>query len=483
MRSFQFSDAKSHKFWTIDVIGNAFTVNYGKVGTAGQSQTKSFPTPEKTQSEADKLIREKTGKGYVETTPTQTATPSDAMEKAIIANPHDFTAWNAYADLLIEAGDVRGEFMQVQLALEDESLSKGERDGLKKKEAKLLKAHEREWLGSLVPFSLDGEKSEDYRTKQQHSPVEHTFSRGWLTGVQFYEFTVNQARALRTAPAARLLQELIVETTSYEDEFEPGPDVPEDAEENGRSMHALCKCPFLSSVRKFRLGESLTLPNGDEDDYMNCHTTGELAYHVVKQMPNLEELYLLAQRVDAKKIFALPMPNLRIVQMYHNARYPLEVLANNKSMANVTHILCHPHAADYDDHGDEEGGNGAYIRFKQLQAICRSTHLTKLTHLRLRLTDFGDKGAKEIVDSGILKRLKVLDLQSGCITDDGAELLANCPDLKNLEYLNLKSNAMTAVGTAALEKTKVKVNVTGQHNHRQPFGDELPEYLYEGDIE
>ncbi len=151
MRSFQFSDAKSHKFWTIDVIGNAFTVNYGKVGTAGQSQTKSFPTPEKTQSEADKLIREKTGKGYVETTPAQTATPSDAMEKAIIANPHDFAAWNAYADLLIEAGDVRGEFMQVQLALEDESLSKGERDGLKKKEAKLLKAHEREWLRQSRP--------------------------------------------------------------------------------------------------------------------------------------------------------------------------------------------------------------------------------------------------------------------------------------------------------------------------------------------
>ncbi len=69
MRTFQFSDAKSHKFWNIDVSGNSFTVTYGKVGTAGQSQTKSFPTPAKAQEAADKLIKEKTGKGYLETTP------------------------------------------------------------------------------------------------------------------------------------------------------------------------------------------------------------------------------------------------------------------------------------------------------------------------------------------------------------------------------------------------------------------------------
>ena len=66
MRTFQYSDARSHKFWNIDVSGKSFTVTYGKVGSAGQSQTKTFPTPEKAQAEADKLIREKTGKGYVE---------------------------------------------------------------------------------------------------------------------------------------------------------------------------------------------------------------------------------------------------------------------------------------------------------------------------------------------------------------------------------------------------------------------------------
>ena len=131
MRTFQFSDAKSHKFWNIEVKGNDFTVTYGKIGTSGQTQTKTFATPEKAQAEADKLIREKTGKGYVETTPKASVSTAEAFEKAIRTN--DETAWRAYADYLTEQNDPRGEFMQVQFALENDSLPKAERDALKKK--------------------------------------------------------------------------------------------------------------------------------------------------------------------------------------------------------------------------------------------------------------------------------------------------------------------------------------------------------------
>ncbi|MDI7215810.1 WGR domain-containing protein, partial [Leptospira santarosai] len=37
-----FKDDKSDKFWNIEVDGNSFTVTYGKTGTVGQTQTKSF---------------------------------------------------------------------------------------------------------------------------------------------------------------------------------------------------------------------------------------------------------------------------------------------------------------------------------------------------------------------------------------------------------------------------------------------------------
>src|SRR5262249_51933391 len=132
MRTFQYSDAKSHKFWNIEVSGKSFTVTYGKIGAAGQTQTKTFASPEKAQAEADKLIKEKTKKGYLETTPKAAASDAEAFEKALAANPHDVTGWHAYADFLAERGDPRGEFMQVQIALENEALSKKERDALKK---------------------------------------------------------------------------------------------------------------------------------------------------------------------------------------------------------------------------------------------------------------------------------------------------------------------------------------------------------------
>ena len=41
-RVFVFQDFKSQKFWSIDVVGTDVTVNYGKLGTDGQTQVKKL---------------------------------------------------------------------------------------------------------------------------------------------------------------------------------------------------------------------------------------------------------------------------------------------------------------------------------------------------------------------------------------------------------------------------------------------------------
>ncbi|EKO78168.1 MULTISPECIES: WGR domain-containing protein [unclassified Leptospira] len=61
-----FKDDKSDKFWNIEVDGTSFTVTYGKAGTSGQTQTKSFDNEEKCLKEAEKLLSEKLKKGYLE---------------------------------------------------------------------------------------------------------------------------------------------------------------------------------------------------------------------------------------------------------------------------------------------------------------------------------------------------------------------------------------------------------------------------------
>jgi predicted DNA-binding WGR domain protein len=42
-------------------------VRYGRIGSDGQTKTKSFAGPAQAAREADQLIEEKTGKGYRET--------------------------------------------------------------------------------------------------------------------------------------------------------------------------------------------------------------------------------------------------------------------------------------------------------------------------------------------------------------------------------------------------------------------------------
>lgn len=65
-RRFEFADDKSLKFWEVTTSGSDVTVCFGRIGTDGQTQTKSFSDVAAAQKHADKLISEKVGKGYQE---------------------------------------------------------------------------------------------------------------------------------------------------------------------------------------------------------------------------------------------------------------------------------------------------------------------------------------------------------------------------------------------------------------------------------
>jgi len=58
-------DDKSDKFWQVVQDGNILNISYGKTGTAGQKNVKTFDSAQKAERERDKLISEKLGKGYI----------------------------------------------------------------------------------------------------------------------------------------------------------------------------------------------------------------------------------------------------------------------------------------------------------------------------------------------------------------------------------------------------------------------------------
>jgi predicted DNA-binding WGR domain protein len=74
-REFEFKDGSSDKFWKIALEGASTTVNFGRRGTAGQTQTKEWGSEVEARKNYEKLIAEKTKKGYVETTSGATTAP------------------------------------------------------------------------------------------------------------------------------------------------------------------------------------------------------------------------------------------------------------------------------------------------------------------------------------------------------------------------------------------------------------------------
>lgn len=104
----EYEDDKSHKFWSIEVEGDSFTVQYGKVGTDGQTQTKEFDSGEAAEKEAQKLCNSKIKKGYKEATSKETDTDKETLgemltsirDQVVGATEEDYEEYNWYLNVI-----------------------------------------------------------------------------------------------------------------------------------------------------------------------------------------------------------------------------------------------------------------------------------------------------------------------------------------------------------------------------------------------
>ncbi len=65
-RYFEYIEGASNKFWEVSQSGNAMTTRWGRIGSSGQSKTKTFADEPSAASAVAKLIEEKTSEGYTE---------------------------------------------------------------------------------------------------------------------------------------------------------------------------------------------------------------------------------------------------------------------------------------------------------------------------------------------------------------------------------------------------------------------------------
>jgi len=66
-RRFEFTRGRSNKFWEITLAGTQHTVRFGRIGTKGQTVTKTFEDAAAARRDCQRLIRSKQAKGYRET--------------------------------------------------------------------------------------------------------------------------------------------------------------------------------------------------------------------------------------------------------------------------------------------------------------------------------------------------------------------------------------------------------------------------------
>ena len=83
MRHFIYQDEKSHKFRAVEQQGNELHISWGKVGTKGQSQIKSFSDAAAAAKAELKLIAEKVKKGYVEQAKDNSLQPSQTVTDSL----------------------------------------------------------------------------------------------------------------------------------------------------------------------------------------------------------------------------------------------------------------------------------------------------------------------------------------------------------------------------------------------------------------
>ncbi|HBM3242677.1 TPA: WGR and DUF4132 domain-containing protein [Klebsiella oxytoca] len=87
MKTFIYQDEKSHKFWAVEQQDNELHLSWGKVGTSGQKQIKTFADAAAASKARQKLINEKAKKGYVENSAAEASMPAPQQTAASAGSP------------------------------------------------------------------------------------------------------------------------------------------------------------------------------------------------------------------------------------------------------------------------------------------------------------------------------------------------------------------------------------------------------------
>ena len=470
MPRYEFKDDKSSKFWDITLSGDEVTTNWGRIGTDGQSKTKSFADDAVAKKEYEKQIKSKTKKGYalavgsgaVAAPPAAARAASAAnpeLEAAIRANPDDKSVYQVYGDWLQGEGDALGELISLQCAREDDSKLAGNIE-------KLFNEHTERFFGPV--HEAAEERSQKLSLKEQSGYRQrngwptHSWSYGFSNTVWRYGFIHkleydtgyydrqsdqgSEAAAedlvrMLALPSARFVREIDLGELWADYDRSEGPEM-------GEAVKAIVAAPCAATLRR------LDFNGGDHDlNGVSLEATG-----LRRACPNLEELSLYAGQLTVgnldfpkMKRFAAQTGGLDSGDMKSICDHKMPLIENLEIWFG----------------SDEYGAN---CSIEDVQPLLEKK-MPNLKRLGLMNAEFGDDICKAVLASPLLPQLEKLDLSMGIITHEGAEALIEAKSkLEHLERLSIRgyfSDAVTAQLKELAKEREIEVE-----------GDEEDDYRY-----
>lgn len=450
MPRYEFKDDKSQKFWEIKREGDSFTTRFGKIGTDGQTSTKTYDSEEKCIKEYEKVVKSKTKKGYVlveEADAPAAASgggdePRNAeLERAIFEDLDNQEAWQVYGDWLQQEGDPRGEIIAIETAIASGSAG----DDLKKRKDEIFEANLKSWLSDRVRKALE-EPGEDTET------IALTWKHGFLEKVRVgteYDYEgpqpVEVLRDLFKSSATRFLRELRVGLTDAEGE-------------NGytEEIQAISKAGKLEALQLLFLGD-FEYPDETE---MSWTEVGDIAkaFPVLRAIKHLE--------VQGGGIECSATPNLPTLEtlILRTGGLPGSVASAvaKAKLENLKHLEIWFGADDYG--ADADVGN--------IQPIFEGSGFPNVKYLGLKNSEFQNDIAREIAGSKILGQLETLDLSMGTMTDEGATVLVeHAKAFQHLKKIDVSDNFISDKLVEALRNAFGDAIDTGGQEEADDWGD------------
>ena len=446
MPRYEFKDDKSSKFWDITLSGDEVTTNWGRIGTDGQSKTKSFADDAVAKKEYEKQIKSKTKKGYAlaegsgaAEAPSAAATSASnpELEAAIRANPDDQSVYQVYGDWLQAEGDPLGELVSVQCAL-----AEADSEDLKKAEAKIFANNTEHFFGPKP----EEENSDDLAFSEWRSydkpdgwPTHswtHGFSRtqwryGFIHRLHFDTGYYDEEESRGEDVAAQLLaQVLAVPSARFIRELELG-EFWAEGWEDGEGPQMEAAIPVIAAAPCAKTLRSIIFQRGEHD----ISGTGLDSSGLSDACPDLEELVVTGGYLTLGK---LNFPKMKRFAAHTGGLGKAEMKAIcGANMPNIEDLEVWFGSDNY----------GADCTVEDVAPLLEK-ELPKLKRLGLMNAEFGDAICKAVVASPLLPQLEVLDLSMGVITDEGAvQLIEARGRLAHLEKLTVRGYFSEDVAT------------------------------------